>query len=223
MIHFYNEDCLPAMEQMEENQFDLAIVDPPYGINLANNPFRQTHKKADWDKSIPDKRYFDELFRVSKTQIIWGGNYMVQYLPPSSGWIYWDKMQNKSGHRYSKTLAAGELAFTSFDRPLEHFEYKYQGNYIGYPNKITIKTKQKTDLKIHPTQKPIELYRWLLTNYAEAGWTILDTHVGSGSSLIACEMEGFDATGYEIDEDYYNDACERIAKEREKLNQQKLF
>ena len=120
-----NEDNMELMARYEDNYFDLAIVDPPYGIGIAKNGNlgKNNFTKKDWDESIPKKEYFIELFRVSKEQIIWGANYMTTHLPPSTGWIYWDKLQNKEGHRYGKTFASGELAFSSFDKPLQHFEY----------------------------------------------------------------------------------------------------
>ena len=219
MIKIYNQDCLEAMRLMKDNQFDLAIVDPPYGIDIAKNGTlgKNNFTKKNWDKSIPNKEYFIELFRISKEQIIWGANYMTSYLPPSMGWIYWDKLQNKEGHRYGKTFASGELAFSSFNKPLQHFEYKYQGNYIGTPNNITTKTKLKQELKIHPTQKPVKLYEWLLMNYAKEGDKILDTHLGSGSIAIACHNLGYDLEGYELDKDYYNNALKRIKEHQSQL------
>ena len=207
-----NEDNMQLMSRYKDNYFDLAIVDPPYGIGIAKNGNlgKNNFTKKDWDESIPKKEYFIELFRVSKEQIIWGANYMTTHLPPSTGWIYWDKLQNKEGHRYGKTFASGELAFSSFDKPLQHFEYKYQGNYIGTPNNITTKTKLKQEIKIHPTQKPIKLYEWLLMNYAKEGDKILDTHLGSGSIAIACHNLGFELTACELDKEYYEAAIKRI-------------
>ena len=214
-----NEDNMQLMARYEDNHFDLAIVDPPYGIDIANNNSlgKNNFTKKNWDKSIPNKEYFIELFRVSKQQIIWGANYMTDYLPPSMGWIYWDKLQNKEGHRYGKTFASGELAFSSFNKPLQHFEYKYQGNYIGFPNNITTKTKLKQELKIHPTQKPIKLYEWLLMNYAKEGDKILDTHLGSGSIAIACHNLGYDLTACELDKDYYEASIKRINQHKAQL------
>ncbi len=215
-------DCMDLMSEYPDGHFDLAIVDPPYGIDIAKNGILGKNKftKKNWDKSIPNKKYFDELYRVSKNQIIWGANYMTTYLLPSKGWIYWDKLQNKEGHRYGKTYSSGELAYSSFNKPMQHFEYKYQGNYIGTVNNITTKTKIKQELKIHPTQKPIKLYEWILSEYAEKGQTILDTHFGSGSIAIACHYFGCHLTASELDEDYYKLACERIARYTQ---QQTLF
>ena len=177
--------------------FDLAIVDPPYGLGsrlekgggkLKNTPMAKLYRSSrKWDNEIPSDEYFNHLFRVSKDQIIWGGNYF--WLPPSRGIICWDKKQ------YMHTLSHFEIAWSSFDRPAKMCR------------------KQSTDLnRHHPTQKPVALYRWLLENYAKPGQLILDTHVGSASSLIACESMGFDYVGFEIDPDYYAAAQNRMSK-----------
>tara|TARA_R100000951_G_scaffold34501_2_gene29378 strand:- start:1316 stop:1981 length:666 start_codon:yes stop_codon:yes gene_type:complete len=217
-----NEDNMELMARYEDNYFDLAIVDPPYGIGMDGGELGKGKKltKKEWDNAIPTKEYFKELFRVSKNQIIWGGNYMVEHLPPSMGWCYWDKLQNKEGHRYGLTFASGELAFTSFKKPMQHFEYKYQGNYIGFANNITTKSKQTADLKIHPTQKPIQLYEWLLDEYAKQGDKILDTHLGSGSIAIACHNMKYDLTACELDKEYYDKAMKRL---KDHTAQQRLF
>ena len=182
----FNQDCIIGMSKYGDNYFDLAIVDPPYGINagkgigksLTNNK-RIIHK--DWDRSIPPKIYFDELFRVSKHQIIWGGNYFLDYLSATRCIIFWHK-PNTAG----RCFADGEVAWTSF-------------------NKVTrFYSRHSVDInRFHPTQKPIALYKWLLQNYAKEGDKILDTHLGSGSSRIACYDMGFDFMGYEIDKEYY--------------------
>ena len=193
------------MAEYPDKYFDLAIVDPPYGIvkdgqklSLCKNPKhnRKEHIQKDWDSAIPDKDYFDELFRVSKEQIIWGANYFVKYLKPSMGWIFWDKGQDLN-------QSDGELAFSSFDRALRR--------------KVINRVELLKDGTIHPTQKPIKLYRWLLTNYANQGDKILDTHVGSASSLIACEDLGFEYTGFELDTDYYNAAQKRLENFRKQF------
>ena len=211
-IQAFNVDCMEFMKDKPDNYYDLAIVDPPYGIGMDGGKVGagKMQQKKDWDSAPPNSQYFAELMRVSVNQIIWGANYFVDNLKPSMGWIYWDKLQNKNGHRYGKTFSSGELAYTSFNRAMEHFEYKYQGNYIGHPDSITTKTSMRHELKIHPTQKPIALYRWLLKNYAKEGDKILDTHGGSFSSAIACHMEGFDLDICELDEDYFNDAVKRF-------------
>ena len=185
-------DCLAAMREMPDKAFNLAIVDPPYGIDINMNMGRmkgQRKKHADkgWDKSIPDKEYFDELMRVSVSQIIWGGNYMTNYLYPSRCWIFWDKM------KYVTNYADGEFAWTSFDENAKKVSIQHHG--------FISSDSQKS---IHPTQKPVALYKWLLQNYAKPGDTILDTHLGSGSSRIAAYDMGFDFVGYELDAEYFN-------------------
>jgi site-specific DNA-methyltransferase (adenine-specific) len=187
----YNMDCLEAMKQFPDKYFELAIVDPPYGIGISNNPVRQVHKKKDWDNQIPDKAYFDELKRVSVHQIIWGGNYYD--LPPTQNYIVWDKIQPQEF-----SLAMCELAWCSIQKPIKMFRYSV----------LTERDKQ------HPTQKPVALYKWLLMNYAKQGDKILDTHVGSASSLLACYDMGFDYIGFEIDKDYYDMAQKRIAENK---------
>jgi len=187
MIEYFNEDCLIGMARYPDKHFDLAIVDPPYGIGISNNPVRQAHAKKQWDKSIPPNEYFKELVRVSKHQVIWGGNYFD--LPPTQNYIIWDKVQP---HDFS--LAMCELAWCSIQKPIKMFTYS------------VLRERNK----IHPTQKPVALYKWLLTNYAKQGDLILDTHVGSASSLIACYDMGFDAVGFELDENYYKASKERL-------------
>ena len=159
---FYNMDCMEGMKQIPDKYFDLAIVDPPYGIGISKNPVRQAHQKKQWDNNVPPSEYFKELVRVSKEQIIWGGNYFD--LPATQNYIVWDKRQP---HDFS--LAMCELAWCSIQKPIKMFSYS------------VLKEKNK----IHPTQKPSALYHWLLNNYAKEGDKILDTHVGSASSLIA--------------------------------------
>ena len=186
---FYNMDCMEGMKQIPDKYFDLAIVDPPYGIGISKNPVRQAHKKKQWDNNVPPSEYFKELARVSKEQIIWGGNYFD--LPATQNYIVWDKRQP---HDFS--LAMCELAWCSIQKPIKMFSYS------------VLKEKNK----IHPTQKPAALYHWLLNNYAKEGDKILDTHVGSASSLIACHDLKFEYLGFELDEYYYNAATERIKK-----------
>lgn len=191
-----NADCVDVMKHIHNNAFDLAIVDPPYGINkdgqnqsTGGNGGRKAHEFRGWDDAIPEKEYFDELFRVSKNQIIWGANYMTPYLPPSMGWILWDK-----GQRINQS--DGELAFTSFEKALRVFTC----------NRVEL-LKEGT---MHPTQKPIKLYSWLLTNYAKIGDKILDTHGGSFNSAIAAWQLGFDFVGIERDETYFKAAIKRV-------------
>lgn len=198
---FYNMDCMDGMKQFPDNFFDLAIVDPPYGLgidgqkeSISKNPKhnRKQHIRKSWDSSIPDKDYFYELFRVSKNQIIWGANYFVKYLNTGTkGWIVWDKGQ------HGLTMSDCELAFSSFNCPTRV--------------KIINRVELLNEGTIHPTQKPIKLYEWLLNNYAKPGDKILDTHVGSASSLIACHKLGFEYVGFELDTDYFKAASDRLA------------
>ena len=178
----FNEDCITGMKRYPDNHFDLAIVDPPYGIGISSNPFRQKFEKCDWDNAIPNKQYFDELMRVSKNQIIWGGNYFD--LPPSQGFIIWDKKQPQD---FSSAMC--EMAWMSLQKPAKMFRKHVV---TAEPNKI------------HPTQKPVTLYDWLLMNYAEQGNLILDTHLGSGSSRIAAYKAKLDFTAFEIDKEYFD-------------------
>ena len=210
MNRFDNIDCMIGMKEYPDKYFDLAIVDPPYGINrdgqklsICKNPKhnRKEFIKKDWDSSIPDQNYFNELFRVSDNQIIWGANYFTMHLgTPTKGWIFWYKGQN------DLTMSDGELAYTSFNVPTRQKEI----------NRVEL-LKEGT---IHPTQKPIALYKWLLTKYAKPNDKILDTHVGSASSLIACEDMGFEYVGFELDADYYKAANKRLEQFRLQL---KLF
>jgi len=197
LINIYNQDCMEAMKEMSDNQFDLAIVDPPYGIGISSNPVRQQHEKKQWDNNIPSEEYFEELFRVSKNQIIWGGNYFD--LPPTQGFFIWDK---KQPHDFSLAMC------------------EYDWSSIQKPAKMWTLSVLKERGKIHPTQKPVKLYEWLLMNYAKEGDTILDTHLGSGSIAIACHNLGFDLTGYELDKDYYEAAQKRINTHKK---QKRLF
>lgn len=194
-IQLIHGDCMEAMKNMPDKCFDLAIVDPPYGIGISNNPFRQKHDKSNWDNHIPNKDYFDNLYRISKNQIIWGGNYFG--LPASQGFIIWDKLQPED---FSSSMC--ELAWMSIQSPAKIYKKHVV---TAEPNKI------------HPTQKPRELYRWLLKNYAKQGDKILDTHLGSGSIAIACYDMGFDLVGYEIDKDYYDGAVKRLENHKKQL------
>ena len=198
MINLMNIDCLPFMEGCKDNEFDLAIVDPPYGIgidgqklSICKNPQhnRKKHTFKHWDKR-PSKEYFSQLFRISKNQIIWGGNYFVNYLSPSKAWIVWYKGQE------GLTMSDAELAYCSFDKVTR----------VVKINRVEL----LKDNTIHPTQKPIKLYKWLLMNYAEKGQTIFDSHCGSGSIMIAAHDLGFDLTACEIDKDYFDAANKRF-------------
>lgn len=194
----YNEDCIQGMKRYKDKHFDLAIVDPPYGIKEdgLKNHSRDGKAKAtlyspmNWDKEPMGKEYFSELFRVSKNQIIWGANHFISRIPyDSSCWIVWDKDNG------SNDFADCELAWTSFNTAVRRFVFRWAGMLQG--------DMINKEIRIHPTQKPIALYKWLLHNYAKQGDLILDTHLGSGSSRIACHKYGFDFTGFELDKEYY--------------------
>ncbi len=223
MIQITNEDNMELMARYEDNHFDLAIVDPPYGIGFDGNTtanggiagnrngftHKQHHEKKGWDNETPPQEFFNELFRVSKNQIIWGGNYFTDKIPVSRGWIYWDKKITSANN---KNFSDGELAWTSFNKILKKITFDWIG--FGYLNNTR---RQK---KTHPTEKPIDLYRQVLRGYAKNGDKILDTHLGSGSIAIACHEEKFDLTACEIDTDYYNSAMKRL---KEAQMQTKLF
>ena len=215
-IYITNEDCMKLLKRSKENEYDLAIVDVPYGIGFGE--YNRTNKKTDgtrvkankyknskWDESIPKDEYWEELFRVSNNVIAWGGNY-IPYLWKNGckGFIYWHK-----GNPVDN-FSDGELAWTSFDKPAKQFDFRYYGNIEG---------KTSATTKIHPTQKPVALYSWLLKNYAKPNQKILDTHLGSGSIAIAIDqankIEGMNLTltACELDKDYYNDAIKRIESE----------
>ena len=189
----YNMDCMEGMKLFPDKYFDLAIVDPPYGININHNMGRRKgdkaseYKKVRWDNEIPTEKYFSELERVSKHRIIWGANYYR--MPPSKCFVVWRKPQISEGMSFSML----EYAWASFDSTAKEW--------IGMSNEMN---------RIHPTQKPVALYKWLLKNYAKEGDLILDTHVGSASSLIACHDMGFDAVGFELDPDYYKASKQRL-------------
>jgi len=203
-IELHNIDCMEYMRTCEDNAFELAIVDPPYGINYdgssetkGKHGGRKAHEWKGWDKHRPAAEYWRELFRVSLHQVVWGANYFAEHLPPSMGWIFWDKGQR------GLTMSDGELAFTSQNRRLEA---------------ITVnRVELLKDGTIHPTQKPVKLYEWLLMNYANEGERILDTHLGSGSIAIACHNLGFDLVGCELDTDYFNAAQKRLKQHQSQL------
>jgi site-specific DNA-methyltransferase (adenine-specific) len=203
----HNMDCMDLLKATPDKFYDLAIVDPPYGINVNMNMGvrkgeKVKHKQKNWDIKSPSKDYFDELKRVSINQIIWGANNFVEYLTNSSGWIFWDKQITGD-----VDFSHGELAFSSFNKSLKMVKIPIQSNYIN-------------EQRIHPTQKPVKLYEWLLSNYAKQGDKILDTHLGSMSSVIACLNLGFEITGCELDSDYFDSGIERVKKSQQ---QQRLF
>ena len=202
MITITNEDNMQLMARYEDNHFDLAIVDPPYGINInVSMGRRKGDKKSDYhkfagnDSSIPSSEYFKELKRVSKNQIIWGGNYMTEHLNPSSCWLLWDK-----GFSEDVTFAQFEMAWTSFKTSAKKYD--------KHPNQLN---------RIHPTQKPTSLYEWIIMRYAKEGDKILDTHLGSGSIAIACHNLKYDLTACELDKKYYEAAIKRIEKHKQQL------
>lgn len=216
---FYNMDCMGGMREFPDKYFDLAIVDPPYGIgydSIAEKASGTKSKNAattkreyhggGWDVKPPDDEYFEELFRVSKNQIIWGGNYFKQ-LPPSKAFICWDKRCHDD---MRNNFADCEIAWMSENLGVARvFRFVWNGM-------LQQDMKNKED-RIHPTQKPVALYKWLLSCYAKKGDKILDTHVGSASSLIACYDMGFDYVGFEIDEEYYRLACKRLEEEKSQI------
>jgi site-specific DNA-methyltransferase (adenine-specific) len=194
---FLNIDCMEFMKDIPDKYFDLAICDPPYGISINMNQGRRQgqnikHQKKQWDSSAPDKTYFISLCRVSKNQIIWGEN-NFSWIPASNGRIIWDK--DITGN---VSFSMAEIAYCSLLNHIEIIRIRAQTGLETYSNKI------------HPTQKPIKLYRWLLQNYAKPGDKIFDSHVGSASSLIACHLEGFEYVGCEKDYDYWKEANERL-------------
>tara|TARA_R110000787_G_scaffold33139_3_gene86956 strand:- start:104 stop:733 length:630 start_codon:yes stop_codon:yes gene_type:complete len=202
-----NEDNIDLMDRYEDNHFDLAIVDPPYGIGISGQKEnkkgkksdRKYHKEKNWDNEIPSAEYFNELQRISKNQIIWGANYFVEHLTKGTkGWIVWDKGQ------HGLTMSDCELAYSSFQKPTRVF----------IQNRCIFMQEGGT---IHPTQKPIKLYEWLLMNYAKEGDKILDTHLGSGSIALACHNLNFDLTACELDKEYYEAAIKRINQHKQQL------
>ena len=233
----FNMDCIEGMKQYPDKYFELAIVDPPYGIKAVQRIYkvrdgyvnkahkypvrRGSHKIKEWDNERPPKEYFDELFRISKNQVVWGGNYFTDMLPVSRGWIFWDK-------DIYGDFSKGELAWTNMDFALKKVLYVWDGMRQGQQvNKLTCKGGNHSmgnpcnlEIRDHPTQKPIMLYKWLVTEFAKQGDKILDTHLGSQSSRIAAYDLGFDFIGYELDKDYFDQGCKRFEEFKSQL---KLF
>jgi site-specific DNA-methyltransferase (adenine-specific) len=212
MINITNEDNMELMARYPDKYFELAIVDPPYGINESGQTNKTRGKLAiskdygnkNWDKESPNTKYFNELIRVSKNQIIWGANHFISRIPfDSSCWIVWDKDNGETD------FADCELAWTSFKTSVRKFKWKWQG--------MLQQDMKNKENRIHPTQKPVQLYKWLLKNYAKEGDKILDTHLGSGSIAIACHDMGFDLTACELDSDYYNAAIKRLTDHQKQL------
>lgn len=219
----YNADCMEAMKAFPDKFFDLAIVDPPYGIGVMSMNYtrsgairthgnaaakrRDYRKQGEWDKK-PDKEYFDELFRVSKKQIIWGGNYFSDILQPSKSFVIWDK---RVYDNCKNDFADCEYAWLSPGMGVARI-YRFLWNGMLQGN-MTEKEE-----RFHPTQKPVSLYSWLLDKYAEKGFKVLDTHAGSASSLVACYKAGIDGWGFEIDGEYYEKARQRLNREKNQVN-----
>ena len=214
MINLYNEDCLQAMRRMDTDQYDLAIVDPPYFSDYGKKNYRgperstrgirrQSKKIKHW--KVPQKEYFQELERVSKNRIIWGCNYFGKYIN-SSGRLVWFKKN------LNITFSKCEIASHSYGVRVDYFAYKWNG--------MLQENMKRREKRIHPTQKPVALYTWILNNYAKEGDKILDTHLGSGSIAIACHDMGYSLDGYELDTDYYEAACKRLKEHQRQL---KLF
>ena len=202
-------DCIEVMKQYPDKHFDLAVVDPPYGIGMdnqhkrtkPNRPNSYTNYKpikynvSKWDNEIPSLEYFTELYRVSKQQIIWGANYFCQMIPNGKGWIYWDKQMGDN------SFSSGEFAYQSIYT--KSFSFSYPSD--------------RSQNRIHPTQKPIELYSWVFDKFAEIGMRILDTHLGSGSSRISADKAGLDFTGIEIDKEYFEASDKRFKQYKQQL------
>lgn len=205
-LSLFHADCMEIMKQYPDKYFDLAIVDPPYGIGankmtLGNGKKKIYRGENDWDLNIPNAEYFSELFRISKNQVVWGGNYMTEYLPPKSSWLFWDKGTG------ANDFADGELAWSSFGGALRKIDKSWVG----------ANAKDESD-RIHPTQKPIYLYGWILSKYAKQGNKILDTHFGSGSIALAVDKANrldkmnLHLTACEIDKEYIDKAIKRISE-----------
>ena len=216
----YLMDCMEFMKDLPDGYFNLACVDPPYGIGASytikySKATFTKYKPKKWDDDIPDENYFTELIRVSKNQIIWGGNYFTCFLPPSPKWIVWDKKIPKG-----MSLSSHELAWTSFNSAKETM-YRQSASWANggdSKNTANMSKDRKRMGRIHPTQKPIKLYQWIFKNYLPDGGKVFDSHLGSGSSRIAADKAGnIDFTGTEIDEDYFKASVDRFNKYKSQL------
>lgn len=214
MIQITNEDNMELMARYPDNHFQLAIVDPPYGSDNIQGGYtsgkgggvakQKKYNQALWTQQKPTQDYFKELMRVSQNQIIWGANHFISLIPyDTPGWIFWNK---KNG---SVSFSDGELAWTSFNKALRMFDFRWSG--------MLQQDMKNKEVRIHPTQKPVKLYEWLLMNYAKEGDKILDTHLGSGSIAIACHNLGFDLIACELDIEYYNAALKRLKQHQSQL------
>lgn len=207
-MKLYNADCMDVMMEYPDDYFDIAVVDPPYGIGQTWSKKRQDRfyhggkLHAYKNDSIPSKKYFNELNRISKNQIIWGGNYYTKYLPATNSWIFWDKL-----HTDKSFMSHGELAWTSFTKALKIARYSWDGA-----------RKCENITKIHPHQKPVKLYNWIYAKYAEPGQKIIDTHLGSGSNTIAAHYSKMgEFVGIELDKEYFDASVKRIYNETRQL------
>jgi len=210
-IQLLNADCVSEMKKFPDKYFDLAVVDPPYGININANLGRKKGKRkrfaeATWDDQIPSDEYFSELFRVSKNQIIWGGNYFSSLFPNSSCWLIWDKVTGEN------LYSDAELASTSFDKAVRKFTFMWKGMFQ--------QNMKEKEIRIHPTQKPVALYEWIFENYSNPGDKVIDTHLGSGSSAIAAHRYGLEFFGTEIDPEYFKATKKRFELH---ISQTRLF
>ena len=212
-IKLYNCDCMDLLKQTPDKYYSLALVDPPYGIDINNQSQGKgggvakkiDYAKKDWDKNAPNTEYFKELMRISKNQIIFGANHFISKIPfDSSCWIVWDKNNG------SNDFADCELAWTSFNTAVRRFKYTWNG--------MLQENMRNKELRIHPTQKPVQLYKWLLQKYAKEGDKILDTHFGSLSIGIACHDLHFDLTACELDKEYYEAAKKRLIWHQKQLS-----
>ena len=212
MINLIHGDCVELMREMDDNSFDLAVVDPPYGINIVTSMTKANQSSSmyshawtqddeddvEWDGAIPSSEYFEQLQRVSKHQIIWGGNYFIDHLSNTKCMLVWDKNNG------TNPMADCELAWTSFDKPVRKFTMHHFN--AGYGTKI------------HPTQKPVKLYEWIFDLFAQDGWKILDTHLGSGSIAIAAHNMRLELTGIEINQKYFQRASQRLTDHQRQLS-----
>ena len=211
-VRLLQGDCMDLMKDTPDNYYDLAIVDPPYGIGINKQSQGKgggvakkiEYTKKDWDNAIPTTEYFADLKRISKNQIVWGGNYFVEHLENSPCWIVWDKDNGNTD------FADCELAWSSFKTSVRKIKWKWAG--------MLQQNMSNKQIRIHPTEKPVKLYEWLLMNYAKEGDKILDTHLGSGSSAIAAHKMHFDFTGIELDQEYYQAAVKRFKQTTSQLS-----